>query len=107
MRGERRDILLAVAKRRDFKRKHTEAVVEVPAEAAAFDFLTQVAIGGGDYPGIDAAGRVLADAFEFALLEDAEQLGLKGDGDFADLVEEQGSAVGVLEAPDAIAHRAG
>ena len=45
-------------------------------------------------------GRAAADALELALLEDAEELGLGLQGQLADLVEEEGAAVGQLEAAD-------
>ena len=44
--------------------------------------------------------RAAADALELALLEDAEELGLGLQGQLADLVQEEGAAVGQLEAAD-------
>ena len=41
-----------------------------------------------------------ADALDLALLEDAEQLGLRLQGQLADLVEEERAPVGQLEAAD-------
>ena len=48
-----------------------------------------------------------ADALEPAFLEDAEQLGLHGQRNLADLVEEDGAAVGQLEPALALADGAG
>ena len=42
------------------------------------DFFLQVAVGGGDDADVDFDGAVAADAFEFALLQDAEEFGLDG-----------------------------
>ena len=41
---------------------------------------------------------IAADALDLALLEHAQQLGLQRDVELADLVEEDGAAVGLLEA---------
>src|SRR4029453_8991836 len=65
------------------------------------------AVGGGDQAHIDGAGALFADAFEIALLQHAQQLALKFERNFADLVEKQRAAVGKFEPPDAVAHRAG
>src|SRR5262249_54016635 len=60
----------------------------------------EVAVGGGDDAHVDGDGLGSADALEGPLLEDAEELGLALGGELADLVEEQGPAVGELEPPD-------
>ena len=45
---EHRDVVAALAQRRDADRDHVEAVVQVLLEAAVGDHLLQVAVGGGD-----------------------------------------------------------
>jgi hypothetical protein len=65
------------------------------------------AVGRGDHPHVDLDGLVAADALELALLEEAEQLDLGRRREIADLVEEQGAAVRLLEAAFARARRAG
>ena len=97
---EQRDVLGAVAERRERDREDAEAVVEVFAEGLVVDGLEQVAVGGGDDPDVDRQRRAAADALDLALLEDAEELGLGLQGEIADLVEEEGPAVGQLEAAD-------
>ncbi len=104
---EQRDVLGALAQRRQRDREDVEAVVEVLAERLLADGLEQVAIGGGDDPDVDLDRRPAADALELALLEDAEQLGLGLQGQLADLVEEERAAVGQLEAADAPGDGAG
>ncbi len=84
-----------------------EAVVEVFAEGLLADGLEQVAVGGGDDPDVDRDRRTAADALDLALLEDAEELGLGLQGQLADLVQEEGAAVGQLEAADAAGDGAG
>ena len=51
--------------------------------------------------------RVPPDPLEFVLLQNAQQLGLKRQGNFGDFVEEQRAAVGQLEAALALHRRAG
>jgi len=57
-------------------------------------------VGGGDDADVDVDGGVGADADDLALLEDAEELDLGGEGHVADFVEQEGAAVGVLEASE-------
>ena len=52
-------------------------------------------------------GAAAADAVEFALLQDAEQFRLGVRGQIADLVEEDGAALGQLESADAPGDGAG
>src|SRR5262249_55639907 len=76
-----------------------EAVEEVLAEPLVPHLLEQVAVGGGDDPDVHPDRGGAADAVELALLQDSEQLHLGFRGQLADLVEEDGAAVGQLEAP--------
>ncbi len=67
----------------------------------------QVAVGGGDDADV-GLGRVLgAQPHELALLQHPQQLGLHGEGHLADLVQQQGAAVGQFELALAGLHRAG
>ena len=105
--GQVRQVLDTLAQRRHADGHDVESVVEVLAELARPHLGLQVAVGGGDDAHVDLEGAAAADPLEFALLEHAQQLGLKGGADLADLVEEQGAAVGLLEAALAGADRAG
>ena len=73
----------------------------------ALDAFFEAAVGGGENADIDFDGAVAADAFEFAFLEEAEQLGLDLRGNLADFVEEDGAAVGQFETAFALVERAG
>ena len=64
-------------------------------------------MGGGDDAHVAADRRVVADALEHALLQDAQQLHLHRQAHVADLVEEQRAALGDLEATLAGGDRAG
>src|SRR5581483_3524817 len=53
--------------------------------------------GGSDQADVEFVGAGAADALEFALLQDAQQFGLKGRRELADLVQEDRAAFGELE----------
>ena len=87
--GERRNVLAAFAQWRDFNRKDAQAIEKVLAEPAGIDLFLQVAIGRGDDANVDFAGAGVADALQFLLLQNAQQLRLHRERHFADFVEEQ------------------
>ena len=74
-----------------------QAIIEVLAESPLRDRLLEVDVGGGEDADIDLEGAVAADGLEGAFLQDAQELGLELDGELADLVEQEGAAVGHLE----------
>ena len=49
----------------------------------------------------------VSESFEFTFLQDTEQLGLKFEGRFSDLVQEYRAAIGQLESTDPLRDRAG
>src|SRR5207244_432487 len=71
------------------------------------DRLLQVAVRRRDEPYVDADRLVAADARHLAVLDHAQQLRLQLVRHVADLVEEDGAAVGVLEEPLALPLAAG
>ena len=54
-------------------------------------------MGRGHDADVHAYGPLAADSYHLAILHDAQQPHLRGWRQFADLVEEQGSAIGLLE----------
>ena len=104
---QERQVLEPLAQRRRADRDHVEAVVEVLAEAPGLDLLREVAIGGGDHAHVDLDGRRGAHRLDLAVLQHAQHLGLGARRHVADLVEEDGAAVGGDELADLLAHRAG
>ena len=96
-RREIRNVLAALAQRRQVHLDDVEAVVEIAAEPAGGDLGAQIAVGRGDHVDVDAARLERADALDLAELEHAQQLRLHRQRQLADLVEEQRAAVGVLE----------
>ena len=94
---ERRDVLLALAQRRELDRDDVQPVEEVLAEASLLDGAPQVDVGGRHDPDVHLDGLDAAEPHELALLHHAQELGLGLEGDVADLVEEQRALVRQLE----------
>ena len=86
-----------VAQRGDLNGNDVEAEEKVLAKFLALDAFLEAAVGGGDDAHVHFDGAIAAHAFEFPLLQDAQQLGLDLGGDFADFVQQDGAAVGQLE----------
>ena len=97
MTGQRNDVAGAVAQRRHQDGKHVQPVIQVLAEAALARHASQVAVGGADDAHIHLHRPFGADGIDFALLQGAQQLDLHVQAKLADLVQEQGTAVGFLE----------
>jgi hypothetical protein len=105
--GEEQDVLTPLAKGREVDGEDGEAIVEILAEPALGHCAVQIAVGGGEEADVGVERRGAADTLVLALLEDAEQLGLHGEGKLADLVQEEGAAGGELEAAALESVRAG
>ncbi len=84
-----------------------DAEVKVAPEGARVDLAHQIAAGGGDDAHVDGAVAVGADALDAPLGQRAQELGLHVDGQLAELVEEDGAAVGLHEGRDALVDGAG
>ena len=95
--GQFGNVQLPLPQGRDADGKDAEAVVEVLPEGALGDAFLQVPVGGGDDPDVDGDGFAAPHPGEFPLLEDPEELGLGGQGEFPHLVQEDGALVGHLE----------
>ena len=96
---QQRDVVLAVAQRRQLDRDDVQPVEQVLAELAFLHHLAQVDVGRGDDPDVDLDRLHAAEAREVALLDHAQQLRLRLERDVADLVEEDAALVGELEEP--------
>ncbi len=71
MAGQGRDVLAAIAERRDPQHDDLQAIIEILAEAALADQGGEVAVGGGDDAHVDDLGPLLAEREHFAVLEEA------------------------------------
>ena len=95
--GQQREVLEPLPQRRQLHRHDRQPVVEVLAEAPLLHPLLQLAVGGGDDAHVHRPLLVGADRDHGAVLEHPQQLGLGRQRHVADLVQEQGAAVGELE----------
>jgi hypothetical protein len=99
LRDQERDVLAALAQRRQMDAEDVEPIVQVAPELLERDELPEILVGRRDDADVDVDGVLAADAQELALLEHAQELGLRRDRHLADLVEEDGAAVRELEEP--------
>src|SRR3546814_1658885 len=76
---------------------HVEAMQQVAAETAVGHPCLEVLVGGGDHAHVDPDQLAPANAEELVLGQHPQQPGLQRRRHVADLVEEQGAAVGLLE----------
>src|SRR5713101_6884303 len=107
MREQRGNIFAAVAQRRQLQMNDVEAVIEILAEAALADEGQEIDVRGGDDAHVDFDLFGAAEAHELALLNDAEELGLRFGAYGGDFVEEDGALVGNFEEPFLRSDRAG
>src|SRR5207244_13304468 len=91
------DVFLPVAQWRQVDREHVQAVEEIAPKCTRPHGGVQVTIRRRDHPYIDPDRPVSADTLELALLENPQQGELRVRRKIADLVEEDGPAVGELE----------
>src|SRR5207253_1219460 len=84
-----------------------EAEIEVLAEAAVVHLALEASVRRGDDADVDLTGARLPDAADLLRLERAQELRLHLERQLADLVEENGAALGRLERAHPIAVGAG
>ena len=97
-----RNVLSAVAQRRQFDGEDAQAIVEVLAEATCLYLVGEGAIRRGDDAHVHGAGAFLADFLELAFLQDAQQLALEFQRHFADFIQKQRAAIGEFKAAHAV-----
>ena len=90
----------ALAQGGDAEVDDVEAEVEVFAEAAGFDHVGEVAGGGGEDAGGEGEDWSEPMGRTSLVLQGAQEAGLEVEGEFADLVEEEGAAVDAGEQAD-------
>src|SRR5690554_2309285 len=98
--GHGQDVGDSLAQRCGTYFEHIQAVVQVLAETAVGYRRLQIHMSGGQYPHINLYGVLPTHALYLLFLEKSQQIGLQLHGQVADLVEEQGAAVGSLDPAD-------
>ena len=107
MGDECRNRLAPLTQRRHHDRGRIEAVEKIVAELTRLDHRTQVAIGRCDQANINRIGTRRPDRLNLMRLDRAQQFGLQAQRQLADLVQEQGPAVGRSEIAERILARVG
>ena len=97
--GQWLDVLQPLAQRRDADGVDVEPVEQILAKAPFAHRLRQIGVGRRDDAHVHLARRCTAQAVDLAALQHAQQLGLRGQGQLAELVEHQRAAVRTFEAP--------
>lgn len=94
------DVVAPFTQGRQVNGKDIQAVVEIAAEFITPDQLTQIAVGGGDNPYVDAVRLTAAQAFEFLFLQDPKQFGLRSQRNISDFIQEERAGMRHFEATD-------
>src|SRR5438128_3803676 len=94
--GEKKNVIAAVAKRRNRERHGGDAEIKIFAKGLFGDGFLQVAIGGDDDAHVNLNGLCAAHAFKAALFENAQEFCLDGERKLADFVEKKRAAVGEI-----------
>src|SRR5262245_51189447 len=92
--GQGANILRPLAKRRNANRNDAQAVIQIFAELVLRDQVCEVAVRCGNDPHRNADRLFAADSLELALLQHAQQFGLRRFVQIANLVQENAAAVG-------------
>src|SRR5205085_5923526 len=105
--GDERNILDPLSERRQLDGEHVETIKQILSKFL-FDHETlQVLIGGGHHTHVNLDIVLTADPLELALLQHSKQLYLHRRRDFADFVQKDRAAMGLLELPFLLTHRSG
>ena len=80
MLGEDEHVVASFAERRQLQGDDGEAVIEIEAEATFSDDGLEIGARGREQPDVDGDAACVAEALDSPLLEEREELGLKGGG---------------------------
>ena len=104
---EQSEIFRPLAQRRHDDRDDIQAIQQIFAERVLFDHVGEIAIGRGDDAHVRAPRDRVADAFVFAILDEAQQFRLQRKRHIADFIEKQSAAFGLIDATQFIFGSAG
>jgi len=107
MARHQRNVFAPVAQRGQANRDDAQAIEQILAKRAGGDEFVEAAIGGRDDAHRDTNGLFAADPLQLAVLQNAQELGLRGFMQVADFVEKDCPAVGQLEPAAPQRRRAG
>src|SRR3989441_12806854 len=104
---QQRNVAGTLPQRGKPERNDVQAIEQVSPKATGPDGRVEVPVCGGDQAHVHADRVASADALQFLLLHDPQQLNLAVEWQLADLVEQQSPAVRLLEPSNAALQRAG
>ena len=93
----KRNVRLALPKRRQLDLHHIQTEIEVLAKTSGANGRFQVAIGRGNDARPDADALIRTHRLDFMFLKSAQKLGLQVDGQVADFIQKKGSLASGLE----------
>src|SRR5215469_17171824 len=105
-RRQQRDVGTALAKRRQRKWQHVEAIEEIGTEPAFLDRLLQISVAGGNDSYVDFDGPTASQRFELVLLKHTQQFDLGFRRQLTDFIEKQSATVRQFKAARATLQRA-
>lgn len=105
MANEGRNVFLAFAQGGHLDRENVETIEQVLAEIARRHLFGQIAVGRRNDANIHLDRAFGTDRIDFAFLQRAQQLDLHVERQFADLVQEERAAIGLLELAHMLADR--
>src|SRR5579871_311196 len=89
-----RNVRAAFPQRRQRDVYHVNAIEEIFTEVAGGNFTLQVTVGGADYARFRPRVFFRADAAEFSVLQNLQELGLKAQAEFANFIQKERAAIG-------------
>src|SRR5579859_6732260 len=90
---QKRDVAATFAQGRHGYGENTEAIIEIATKTSLRNKRLQVAVGRCDEPDIHGDGLIASQPLELLLLQCAQKLRLKLQGNIAHLVQKESSAV--------------
>src|SRR5215469_10468490 len=104
-RRQQRDVGTALAKRRQRKWQHVEAIEEIGTEPAFLDCLLKIAVAGGNDSYVDFDRATASQRFELVFLKHPQQLDLGFRRQLTDFIEKQSASVRQFKAARATLQR--
>jgi hypothetical protein len=98
--GEKQNVSAALAERRNREHQDIQPEQKILAEAASLDGSGKIHVGEGDKARFDMQRFRSTEAFERALLQDAQQFALRSSGKGGDFVENNRTAAAEFEAAE-------
>src|SRR5258708_28000458 len=106
MADQQRNIFFSLPQCRDSDREHIEPIVQIGSKLLFSHHCFQIAIRCRNEAGIGPESARAAQALELALLQNAQKLRLKLQGNFPDFIQEDRSPMRPLQTPPSLAYRA-